>query len=107
MAQRALTVEWTRPSAAPVVHFPGSSQPPPEATLERLKKVAIETYRVIQDRAARIDSVFFDKSSTFGSRFKRQIQTTREERPLRILGVAAGTAFALGIVLRGWSTRHE
>lgn len=34
-------------------------------------------------------------------------EPTREERALRIVAVAAGTAFGLGIVLRVWSNRHE
>lgn len=109
MAQRAESLDFQRAHQrpAPVVQFPRKGHPTPENNLERLKRVAADNYRVLQDRAARSYSVIAEKSDALLTHLKRQIRTTREEHPLRIVGLAAGTAFVLGIVLRAWRDQHE
>lgn len=109
MAQRAETLNFERPrqSPAPIVQFPGKTQPTPEDNLARLKEVASENYRLVQDRVSRSYSVIRAQSNALATRLKRQIQTTREEHPLRIVGIALGAAFVVGIVLRVWGDEHE
>jgi hypothetical protein len=41
------------------------------------------------------------------SRTVRHVRSTREEHPLRLLGVIAGVAFVAGIAVRIWRSSHE
>jgi ElaB/YqjD/DUF883 family membrane-anchored ribosome-binding protein len=109
MAQRAENFNFERAnqSPAPIVQFPSKNQLAPGDNLARVKKVATDSYRVMQDRASRSYLVILKKSNALATGLKRQIRTTREEHPLRIVAIAAGTAFVLGIVLRVWRNGHE
>jgi hypothetical protein len=41
------------------------------------------------------------------SRTVRHVRSTKEEHPLRLLGVIAGVAFVAGIAVRIWRSSHE
>ena len=111
----ALNFEPPRQNLAVVVQ-PSikSERAPTEDHLSRFRRVATsfrrvatKRYRVIHDRAARSYSVIVEYSNGVVVHLRRQIQITREEHPLRIVALAAGTAFVLGIVLRVWRKQHE
>ena len=105
MAERAESLNFEpQQGPQPVAEFPKTNQSGPS---DSLKNAAAKNYRVMKDRASRSFSVIVQKSSALLTHLKRQIQTTREEYPLRIVAVAGGTAFILGVVLRVWRNQHE
>lgn len=101
-----LNFERMHQRAAPVVRFPRKRQLAPEDNLGRLKKVTCENYRVVQDYVFRSHSALVEKSNSLLTRFKRHAQNTRKEHALRIVALAAGTAFALGVFLRDWRSKQ-
>ena len=106
MAERAesLNFEGAQQGPVPLAQFPNKNRPGPA---ERHKNVASENYRVMKDRASRSYSVVVEKSNALVTGLSHQIRTAREEHPLRIVAVAAGTAFVVGFALRAWRNQHE
>ena len=97
MAQRAesLKIEESGLRSAPLVPMPVRKEPGPAP--ERTVK---------EEAAARYEEIV-QRSRELGANIRRRWERTREDRPLLIVGVAAGIAFALGIMLRIWRSRNE
>lgn len=105
MAQRAesLNVERVPQTRAPLVPLPTR---PKQDGFADLKERAVGTYRITRDCAARSYRLVAERSSVWARNLKRQIQATHQH-PLRIIALAAGTAFCFGVILRVWRSKQS
>jgi len=73
-----------------------------------IKEVAEEVARDLRDRATSSYKDIAETSKILSDRFSRWFESTREEKPLQLVGMLAAAAFVAGILLRSWrSTRYE
>ena len=105
MAQRAETLNIERNRRlAPVVSMRIERK---QHILANVTQAAAATYRNAKARAARSYSLVIQKSNALGASIMRQVASTRDEKPLQIVALAAGTAFILGVGLRVWRSKRN
>jgi hypothetical protein len=109
MAQRAesLGVQKTHTRLAPVVSLPVGRVPDNRNVVGMIIYRAQAAYRSAQSRVVHTYSVVAWKSDVMMMTVRRRIQKARNEKPLQLVALAAGTAFALGVALRVWRSRNE
>jgi len=112
MAQRAETLNptiETMPHATPpvLVQTKKGTQSELENALVTITQLAASKYQSARAGAAHSCRVLLQNSRVRASALKRRFETIRNEKPLRLVAVAAGTAFALGIALRIWRSNHN
>ena len=64
------------------------------------------SFRVVRNRAAGAYSDLFYKSRYLARHLGGRAQQLKEERPLQLLAVIAGTAFIAGVFVRVWRSRR-
>jgi hypothetical protein len=112
MAQRAETLNPTieaMPHAAlPVpVQTKNRTHSEQQDVLSTITQLAASKYQSARAGAAHSYRVLLQNSRVRASALKRRFEIIRNEKPLQLVAVAAGTAFALGIALRIWRSNHN
>jgi ElaB/YqjD/DUF883 family membrane-anchored ribosome-binding protein len=112
MAQRAETLNptiETMPHATPPVPLQTRNrrQSELENALLTITQVAASKYQSARARAAHSCRILLQNSRLGASALQKRFETIRNEKPLQLVAVAAGTAFALGIALRIWRSNHN
>ena len=109
MAQTAesLNIETTRPPLAPVVPLAIERVPRERSKVNKVTLRAEAACRSVQSRMVETYSVIARRSGAMATAIGRRIRRTRSEKPLKIVALAAGTAFLLGIAIRIWRSRYE
>ena len=112
MAQRAETLNPTieaMPRVAPPVPVQTKSRTYREQQdmLSTITQLAASKYQSARAGAAHSYRVLLQNSRVRASALKRRFDTIRNEKPLQLIAVVAGTAFALGIALRIWRSNHN
>ena len=105
MAQRAETLNIERNRRlAPVVSMRIERK---QHILANVTQAAAATYRNAKARAARSYLLVVQKSNVLGTSIMRRVASTKDEKPLQIVALAAGTAFILGVGLRVWRSKRN
>jgi hypothetical protein len=109
MAQKAesLDLEESYARLALVVPFGAETRTKNQSTVGKIKNHLESAYRRARVGSARSYTSLVSMSTALAANMGRRLRRTREEKPLQIVAMAAGTAFALGIVLRIWRSHHE
>jgi hypothetical protein len=112
MAQRAETLNPTieaMPRVAPPVpvQIKNRTHREQQDTLSTITHLAASKCESVRAGAAHSYRVLLQNSRVRASAIKRRFQTMRKEKPLQLVAMAAGTAFALGIALRIWRSNHN
>lgn len=107
MAQRAETLNPTidaMPYEAPTVPVPTTTRIQSERknALLTITQLAASKYQSAQAGAAHSYRILLQNSRSRASALARRFETIRNEKPLQLVAMAAGTAFALGVALRIW-----
>ena len=109
MTQKAesLNLEESCARLAPVVPFGAEKRTKDQTRGGNFKHHLEGAYRRAHAGSARAYTSLVSMSTALAANMGCRLRRTREEKPLQIVAVAAGTAFALGIVLRIWRSHHE
>jgi hypothetical protein len=109
MAQKAesLNLEESCARLAPVVPFGAEKRTKDQTTGGNIKHHLQGAYRRAHAASARSYTSLISMSTALAANMRRGLRRARVEKPLQVVAVAAGTAFALGIVLRIWRSHHE
>jgi hypothetical protein len=75
--------------------------------LSTVTQLAASKYQSARAGAAHAYRVLLQNSRVRPSAIKRRFETIRNEKPLQLVAVTAGTAFVLGIALRIWRSNHN
>jgi hypothetical protein len=75
--------------------------------LSPIMQLAASKYQSARAGATHSYRVLLQNSRVRASALKRRFKTIRNERPLQLVAVTAGTAFVLGIALRIWRSNHN
>ena len=103
MAVRAETLNVEPEVAEPVIAVPVEA---PEAdAAEEVKRAAVAKFEDIKAYAAESYWVMAERSKRLAAGIRRKFYTTREEKPLLIVGIAAGVGLILGVALRAWRSK--
>ena len=102
MAQRAESLNFERSHGrlAPVIPVRVEKPPIDQTALAPLKHSLEAAYRRSRRQAERSYSFLVSRSNEVIRNVRHRVRRTRQERPLRTVGIAAGTAFILGLALR-------
>jgi hypothetical protein len=66
-----------------------------------------ELFRNVRRSASRAYGNISSASRDLTTRFRRRSEQIKEDNPLQLLAVIAGSAFVLGVVTRIWRSRHH
>ena len=111
-------------AAAEVVPMPLRDQEPSEGGVQRkitdavqqyteratdlvnkTSEVAQRTYELAKDETVQSYSRMVHRAQDLGRRTQDRMKQTKNEHPLQLLAVIAGTAFVLGVAIRIWRSR--
>lgn len=84
-----------------------SPQPLKHDTVTEIKRAAGEKYEDAKTWAVETYARVAEKSEVLADRARHNFEVMRDERPLLIVGLVAGTAFVLGVVLRVWRSQYD
>lgn len=107
MALRAETLNVDPEVAEPAVAVPVEvAEPPEQDTAEEFKQAAVAAFENVKTYATESYWAMADRSKRLAAGIRRKFYTTREEKPLLIVAVAAGLGIAMGVALRVWRSKY-
>lgn len=75
--------------------------------LGRVSKTISRVYAGARVRVSDARSGAGSRTEEFGSDTRLRAERLKEDRPLELLGIIAGIAFAAGVAARVWRSRHR